>query len=418
MGGDRARIGALKLVELLDQRREGRVVGDCVEGVIGGLVCHGANCLRDVRDNRGIDAGVLEAYLHVVCTRASGKGDKTRRVGDALKVDVVDPRYIVAVGIVVVEEESAESAACSLDGLDLSIEAYGILSQVGLDGAAGDIPAPHASAGGHIGIERGLQVRRIHAQLMCGKECGGNVVDHVQTVVARGDVYGSRVGRRSKDQVKIVAVAAELHARHATDKRRACPTARGAMVGAELAVLHVVVLQRGVALRAKARVANAVRLGVGGAVDAKGDACIGNARGDRGTQRVVGVIDERRCRRKLQRVGDDVLGVVDLTVAVQLVAEQVEQHKVGRLELGQDAHRVELVALKDAYALAAGGSLKVAARLEQCAHHAWLHVVAGAVAYHGGAAGGNGIGDEVGGGGLAVGAGDHHAAVDKAREVA
>ena len=190
------------------------------------------------------------------------------------------------------------------------------------------------------------------------------------------------------------------------------------MIGSELAVLHIVVLQRRVALRAKTRVANAIGLGARGAVDAKGDARVGDACGDRGAQRIVGVIDERRCRRKLQRVGDDVLGVVDLAVAVQLVAEQVEQHKVGRLELGQDAHRVELVALKDAYALAAGGSLKVATRLEQGTNHARLHVVSGTVAYHGGAAGGNGIGDEVGGGGLAVGAGDHHAAVDKAREVA
>ena len=96
-------------------------------------------------------------------TRASGKGDKTRRAGDALKVDVVDPRYIVSVGVVVVEEESAESAARRLNGLDLSIEAYGILGQVGLDGAAGDIPAAHASAGGDVCIERGLQMRRIHA---------------------------------------------------------------------------------------------------------------------------------------------------------------------------------------------------------------------------------------------------------------
>ena len=128
-------------------RREGRVVGDGVEGVIGGLVCHGANCLRDVRDNGGVDAGVLEAHLHIVCTRAAGKGDKPRGIGDALEVDVVDPRDIVAVGVVVIEEESAESAACRLDGLDLSIEAYGILGQVGLDGAAGDIPAPHTTAG-------------------------------------------------------------------------------------------------------------------------------------------------------------------------------------------------------------------------------------------------------------------------------
>ena len=116
-------------------------------------------------------------------------------------------------------------------------------------------------------------------------------------------------------------------------------------------------------------------------------------------------------------MGDDVLGVVDLAVAVQLVAEQVEQHKVGRLELGQDAHRVELVALKDTHALAAAGTLKIAAALEQGTNYARLHVVSGTVAYHGGAAGGNGVGDEVGGGGLAVGAGDYHAAVDKTREV-
>ena len=190
------------------------------------------------------------------------------------------------------------------------------------------------------------------------------------------------------------------------------------MVGAELTILHIVVLQRGVALRAKARVANTVGLGVGGAVDAKGNTRVGNARGNRGAQRVVGVVDKRCCRRELQRMGDDLLGVIDLAIAIQLVAEQVEQHEVRRLELGQDAHGVELIAFKNAHALAAAGSLEAAARFEQCAHHARLHVVAGAVAYHGGAAGGNGVGDEVGGGGLAISTGDHHAAVDKASEVA
>ena len=117
-------------------------------------------------------------------------------------------------------------------------------------------------------------------------------------------------------------------------------------------------------------------------------------------------------------MGDDVLGMVDLAIAIQLVAEQVEQHKVRRLELGQNAYGVELVTLKNAHALAAAGVLKAAAGLEQSTHHTRLHIVAGAVAYHGGAAGGNGVGDEVGGGGLTVGAGDHHAAVDKTREVA
>ena len=183
-----------------------------------------------------------------MCTRAAGKGDKSRCVGDALKVDVVDPRYIVAVGIVVVQEKGAEPAVCRLDGLDLPIEAYGILGQVGLDGSAGDIPTAHATTCWHVGVERGLQVSCVHAQLARRKEGGGNVVDHIQAVVARGDVYGSRVGRRSKDQVKAVAVAAELHARHATDKPGAGPAARRAMVCAKLSVLHVVVLQRCVAL--------------------------------------------------------------------------------------------------------------------------------------------------------------------------
>ena len=89
-------------------------------------------------------------------TRAAGKGDKPWGVGDALEVDVVDPRDIVTVGVVVVQEEGAEPATCSLDGLDLSIEAHGIFGQVCLDGAAGNVPAAHASAGRDVGIERGL----------------------------------------------------------------------------------------------------------------------------------------------------------------------------------------------------------------------------------------------------------------------
>ena len=93
-----------------------------------------------------------------------------------------------------------------------------------------------------------LQVHRVDAQLVGGKEGGSYVVNHVQAVVTRGDVCGGRVGLSPKDQVKAIAVAAELHACHATDQRRARPAARGAMVGAELAVLHVVILQRRVAL--------------------------------------------------------------------------------------------------------------------------------------------------------------------------
>ena len=85
----------------------------------------------------------------------------------------------MAVGIVVVEEESAEPATCCFNGLDLAIEAYGILGQVCLDGTAGDLPAAHTPAGGDVGIERGLQMRRVHAQLVGGEEGCGYVVNHI-----------------------------------------------------------------------------------------------------------------------------------------------------------------------------------------------------------------------------------------------
>ena len=154
----------------------------------------------------------------------------------------------MAVGIVVVQEKGAEPAACRLDGLDLPIEAHGIFGQIGLDGTAGDIPTAHATTCWHVGIERRLQVSCVHAQLVGGKEGCSYVVDHIQAVVARGDVRCGCVDIGSKVQVKAVAVAAELHARHATDKPGAGPAARRAMVCAKLSVLHVVVLQRCVAL--------------------------------------------------------------------------------------------------------------------------------------------------------------------------
>lgn len=68
--------GAFQSVELLDQRREGRVVGDGVESIASLLVRHGTDCLLDIRDDGGVDAGVLETHLHIVRTRAAGKGDK------------------------------------------------------------------------------------------------------------------------------------------------------------------------------------------------------------------------------------------------------------------------------------------------------------------------------------------------------
>ena len=109
--------------------------------------------------------------------------------------------------------------------------------------------------------------------------------------------------------------------------------------------------------------------------------------------------------------------MVDLAVAVKLVAEQVEQYEVRGLEAREHADRVELVAFEHAYAHGARSATALGAGLEQRAGDAGLHVVSRAVAHAGEAACGHGIGDEVGRGGLSVGAGDDDARVEQVGEV-
>ena len=283
-----------KTLELLHERRERGVVGHGKERLVRGFARKRSQRGRDSVDDRRIDARVLEAHLHVVRARAAGKGHETRRVGKALEVDVVDPRDIVAVGIVVVEEERAEASARGLDGLDLPIKAHRILGEIRDHLAPGYMPALHAPAGGHIGVERGLEAARVGAHLRGGKESGRHVVDHIEAVVfggkpcglnARGDVIAG-------NKVECIPAAAELYVRGTAGELRARPAAGGAAVGAELPVLHVCVVERCVALGAKARIGDAVGLGARFAVDAEGNAAVGHAVGDRGAERVVCVEDE------------------------------------------------------------------------------------------------------------------------------
>ena len=106
--------------------------------------------------------------------------------------------------------------------------------------------------------------------------------------------------------------------------------------------------------------------------------------------------------------------MVDLPIAVELVAEQVEQDEVGGLEARQDAHGVELVALEYAHAARARGAAAIGIGFEQGSGNARLHIVAGSVAHAARAARRHGVGDEVRRGGLAVGTGDDHARVEQA----
>ncbi len=186
------------------------------------------------------------------------------------------------------------------------------------------------------------------------------------------------------------------------------------MVCAKLSVLHVVVLERAVALSAKPRFGDVRGLGAHRPIDAKGQLGLGT--------RAAIEAHSGSSALKISVVVGDKASACAMTscvwsisaVAIQLVAEQVEQHEVRGLEARQDAHGVQLVALEHAHAALAGGAAAIGVGFEQGSGNARLHIVAGSVAHAARAARRHGVGDEVRRGGLAVGTGDDHARVEQA----
>ena len=409
----RERTLRLKLLELLHQRGERRVVRHRIERLIDVLLRHRGKCRGDAADDLGIDAGIFKTDLHVVSARSAGKGNQPRRVGDAFEVHIPDPGHVVSVGIVVVEEERGEGAPGGFDLLDLAVEAHGVLCQVAYDLAPGHIPRCHAPACGNVRIEHMLELLGMGAQLLGGKERGRHVVDHVQTVVRGIDMRYLLVFAGC---IEGIALGRESHPAHRSRQLGAAPSALGACVRAELPVLHKGVIERGAALGAEARLGDTGGFGARGLGEAERDRGVWHAIGDGGAKRVIGVEDERGEPGGFERLDDNVLRVVDFSAAVQLVAEQVEQYEEARLELGQDARGVQLVALEHADARGVALMFDAAVRFQQRAHDTGLHVVARAIANGDGPAGRHRVGDEVRGRRLAVGAGNDHAFVEHAAE--
>ena len=255
----------------------------------------------------------------------------------------------MAVRVVVVQEEREVAPVLGAHLLDHAVEARGVLRQVGGDLATlaerEDLAAP---AGGLVGVEHLLEARDVPAGGEAPRERRHHVVDHVEAAVARAHVVAHHLGIAAVLHVEFKPAAGQLQVDGRDGQPRALPAALRAAVGAQLAVVHVLVLQPRVAARAEATVGDAVRLQVRGLVDAEGQPGVVHAVGDRGAQRVVRVEHERRIGRAAQGLGDHVLRVVDLAVAVQLVAEEVEQHERARAHRGEHADGVELVALEAA----------------------------------------------------------------------
>ena len=186
LGRRDARIFRTQAFEIGYNRRERRVVGDSEENIPGGLVGDGFECLFDVFHNRGVDAGVFEADLQVVGTRAAHKGANCRSFGETLEVDVPNPGDIATVGFGIVQEKGHETTVRGFDLLNLAVEADRVLGEIARHRAAHGPPARHAPARGDVGIEHVLEARGVGAQGAGSGAGGHDVVHHVQAVVGGG----------------------------------------------------------------------------------------------------------------------------------------------------------------------------------------------------------------------------------------
>lgn len=165
-----------------------------------------------------------------------------------------------------------------------------------------------------------------------------HVVHHVDARLVRAN--------RASVNGELEAVFAHAHIACCKAQVGALPSAMRAVIGAKLAVVHVIVFQRFAALLAKTAVGDAIGGKPQAAFDAKRHRFIRNARGNSGAQRVVAIVDKGGFGRLRKRRGNSVLHTVHFAEAVKLVAEQVQQHEITRAHARQHILGVHFVAFE------------------------------------------------------------------------
>ena len=217
------------------------------------------------------------------------------------------------------------------------------------------------------------------------------------------------------------AVFLQTHIRRRESELGTRPSAIGATIGAELAIVHVVVFQRAAALLAETAIGNAVGGKAHVARDAERKRFVGNAVGNGRAQRIVAVEHERGFRRFRERFGDGGLNAVDFAKTVELVAEQVQQHEIMRAKARQHILGIHLVAFEATHGRLRGArgvdNLRRVRREHERRHDARLQVVSLAIAIQRHARSLQAIGNEVRGGGFAVRARNHGYGIHLFRQV-
>ena len=351
------------------------VVRDQVRVFFGRQAGYARQQVLGIRNHLRFDAGILQAHLHVVRAQAAREhGELGRIVRQLLEVDIPQPRHVAAIALLVVHEEGYHLVTRVLrHDLEVLIEAGGVLREVQQHAPTGDVKRLQAPVLRVEGVD-GLLQRGKRATGEAGRGSGcQQVVHHVRAGVRRGDrTRGCPLAVPT--HVERQPVQAQLHARCREVQGGTREPTGGTRERSQLPVLAIVVFQHGRAALAHLRVGHRILRQPQVLVHAERDGGVRRALGDADAQRVVGVVHQHRVRRLLQRAHDAVLDAVDLAHAVQLVAEQVEQHHVGGLQLRQDLRQPQLVALEHAPIRRAG--------VQQRRRHTRVQVRAGPVAHH------------------------------------
>ena len=379
-------------------RRQCRVVRNSIDGSVGrqhagsGKRPQASESVFDALDDRRLDAGVLQAHGQIVGARAAGKHHRIRLVGELFEIDIPNPRNVAAISYLVVDEEGHHlGAPVGFHDLQVLVEARGVLRQVQQHVATTQTVTLQTAVARVESILGPLEIGRGNAHL-AAKGIGGHKI-----------VGG--VGRRLRRMHRFAAGRpADLHG-HASGpdgdvapgevQRRAREVALVAEIVAELTVLAVMVAHHAVALLAHLGVGDGVLGQAHRLAQTIGDRVVGHLVGNAGAQRVVGVVHEHGVRRGGQRACNGRLDAVDFAAAVELVAEQIQQQHVVRVQMRQHMGKPQLVAFEDA---PLGGRL-----LQKRRGNAGGQIGPGAVADNSASSGFKGIGQKVVRRGLPVG---------------
>ena len=229
-----------------------------------------------------------------------------------------------------------------------------------------------------ICVKSGLELLGRSAGKSRAHKGGEQVIDHVYATKARAHAHG--LIKTHTAHVEGDAPATDFDASGTPVKLGTAEVSLGATEGAQLGVGAVVIGELRAANLAEARLGHAVRRQVEVLADAKRQhlgAGLTRATRDAHNEGIVATGHERGLRRDRKRGDDDVLDALDLAGAVELIAEEVQEHEVAWVELGQDVDRGELIRLHDGPVGRAAG--------KEGRRDARSHVGANAVAQNAGA---------------------------------